>query len=95
MLLQDRIVLGSGGTQGVGAGIARAAAAPYVATKAGLVGLTRNAAHAHRWDRIRVNGINIGWTQTPGEDAVQRGAHGAEDGWAEHAAKELPMGRLA
>jgi NAD(P)-dependent dehydrogenase (short-subunit alcohol dehydrogenase family) len=25
--------------------------APYVAAKAGLAGLTRNAAHAHRWDR--------------------------------------------
>ena len=26
--------------------------APYVAAKAGLTGLTRNVAHAHRWDRI-------------------------------------------
>lgn len=69
--------------------------APYVATKAGLVGLTKNAAHAHRFDRIRINGLNIGWTRTPGEEVVQRTAHGAEDGWAERAAKELPMGRLA
>lgn len=30
--------------------------APYVASKAGLAGLTRNAAHAHRWDKIRING---------------------------------------
>jgi NAD(P)-dependent dehydrogenase (short-subunit alcohol dehydrogenase family) len=30
--------------------------APYVAAKAGLAGLTRNAAHAHRFDRIRING---------------------------------------
>jgi len=44
--------------------------APYVAAKAGLVGLTRNVAHAHRWDRIRVNGLNIGWTATEGEDAT-------------------------
>ncbi|MEU8030940.1 SDR family oxidoreductase [Streptomyces sp. NPDC049099] len=36
--------------------------APYAAAKAGLMGLTRNAAHAHRWDRIRINGLNIGWT---------------------------------
>ena len=68
--------------------------APYVATKAGLVGLTRNAAHAHRWDRIRVNGVNIGWTETEGEDAVQREFHGAEDGWLERAAADLPMGKL-
>ena len=42
--------------------------APYVAAKAGLIGLTRNAAHAHRWDRIRINGLNIGWTESEGED---------------------------
>src|SRR5436190_3476583 len=29
--------------------------APYVAAKAGLAGLTRNAAHALRWNRIRIN----------------------------------------
>lgn len=68
--------------------------APYVASKAGLVGLTRNAAHAHRWDRIRINGINIGWTQTEGEDAVQREFHDADDSWLEQAGASLPMGRL-
>ena len=55
--------------------------APYVAAKAGLAGLTRNAAHAHRWDRIRINGLNIGWTDTEGEDATQRRFHGADDDW--------------
>ena len=68
--------------------------APYVAAKAGLVGLTRNAAHAHRWDRIRINGVNIGWTDTEGEDAIQRRSHGAGDDWRELAGKTLPMGRL-
>ncbi|MFJ4520715.1 SDR family oxidoreductase [Streptomyces sp. NPDC088810] len=68
--------------------------APYVAAKAGLVGLTRNAAHAHRWDRIRINGLNIGWTATEGEDATQRAFHGARDDWREQAAARLPMGRL-
>jgi NAD(P)-dependent dehydrogenase (short-subunit alcohol dehydrogenase family) len=68
--------------------------APYVAAKAGLAGLTRNAAHAHRWDRIRINGLNIGWTGTEGEDAVQRAFHGAGDDWREKAAKTLPMGKL-
>ena len=68
--------------------------APYVASKAGLVGLTRNAAYAHRFDRVRINGLNIGWTATPGEDAVQRRFHGAHDGWLEAAATQLPMGRL-
>ncbi|MFE5213705.1 MULTISPECIES: SDR family oxidoreductase [unclassified Streptomyces] len=68
--------------------------APYVAAKAGLMGLTRNVAHAHRWDRIRVNGLNIGWTATEGEDATQRAFHGAGDDWQERAAERLPMGRL-
>ena len=68
--------------------------APYVAAKAGLAGLTRNAAHAHRWDRIRINGVNIGWTDTEGEDAIQRAFHGAGDDWREQAAKTQPMGKL-
>jgi NAD(P)-dependent dehydrogenase (short-subunit alcohol dehydrogenase family) len=69
--------------------------APYAAAKGGLATLTRNAAHAHRWDRIRINGLNIGWTATEGEDAVQRAFHGAEDGWLDAAAARLPAGRLA
>src|SRR5919206_2069354 len=69
--------------------------APYVAAKAGLAGPTRNAAHAHRWDRIRINGLDIGWTETEGEDATQRTFHGAGDDWREQAAAALPMGRLA
>lgn len=68
--------------------------APYAAAKAGLAALTRNAAYAHRWDRIRVNGLDIGWTQTEGEDAIQRRFHGAGDDWVEVAARSLPMGRL-
>jgi NAD(P)-dependent dehydrogenase (short-subunit alcohol dehydrogenase family) len=68
--------------------------APYVAAKAGLAGLTRNAAHAHRFDRIRINGLDIGWTDTEGEDATQRRFHGADDGWREEAARRLPMGKL-
>src|SRR5512133_2059182 len=68
--------------------------APYVAAKAGLAGLTRNAAYAHRFDRIRINGVDIGWTDTEGEDAIQREFHGADDSWREQAARTLPMGRL-
>ncbi|MGP4049135.1 SDR family oxidoreductase [Streptomyces sp. 2A115] len=68
--------------------------APYVAAKAGLAGLTRNAAHAHRWDRVRINGLNIGWTATEGEDATQRTFHDADDDWLEQAASRLPMGKL-
>jgi len=68
--------------------------APYVAAKAGLAGLTRNVAHAHRWDRIRINGLDIGWTRTEGEDLTQRTFHAADDTWLERAAAGLPMGKL-
>ncbi|BDH58365.1 short-chain dehydrogenase [Tsukamurella sp. PLM1] len=69
--------------------------APYVAAKAGLIGLTKNAAHAHRFDRIRINGLNIGWTETEGEALVQKRFHDAPDDWAERAGAGLPAGRLA
>jgi NAD(P)-dependent dehydrogenase (short-subunit alcohol dehydrogenase family) len=65
--------------------------APYAASKAGLATLTRNAAFAHRWDRIRINGLDIGWTETEGEDETQRRFHGAGDDWVEKAAAGLPM----
>ncbi|MFZ9986133.1 MAG: SDR family oxidoreductase [Candidatus Nanopelagicales bacterium] len=68
--------------------------AAYVASKGGLAHVTKNAAHAHRFDRIRINGLNIGWTITEGEDVIQRKAHGAEDGWYEKAAATMPMGKL-
>ncbi|WOX14921.1 SDR family oxidoreductase [Streptomyces sp. N50] len=68
--------------------------APYSTAKAGLAGLTRNAAHAHRFDRIRINTVNIGWTATEGEDAIQRAFHGAGDDWRERAARSQPMGKL-
>jgi NAD(P)-dependent dehydrogenase (short-subunit alcohol dehydrogenase family) len=67
---------------------------PYAAAKAGLAGLTRNTAFAHRWDRIRINGVNIGWTQTEGEDAIQRQFHDADDSWLDAANAQLPMGKM-
>ena len=68
--------------------------APYVATKAGLAGLTKNAAHAHRWDRIRINGLNMGWSATDGEDITQQQTHGAGADWQQQAGAQLPMGKL-
>jgi NAD(P)-dependent dehydrogenase (short-subunit alcohol dehydrogenase family) len=38
--------------------------AVYGATKAAMSLLTKNAAFSHRKDRIRVSGINLGWTDT-------------------------------
>jgi NAD(P)-dependent dehydrogenase (short-subunit alcohol dehydrogenase family) len=68
--------------------------APYVAAKSALIGLTRNVAFAHRFDRIRINGVNIGWTESDGEHVTQRRFHGAGDDWVAKAAASLPMGKL-
>ncbi|MFE4835245.1 SDR family oxidoreductase [Arthrobacter sp. NPDC056691] len=68
--------------------------APYSVAKAGLACATRNAAHAHRWDRIRINGIDIGWTETEGEAETQKKFHGAADDWVEKANASVPMGKL-
>ena len=68
--------------------------APYAISKGALVPFTRNVAHAMTRDRIRVNTLNIGWMNTPGEDEVQRRFHSADDGWLEEAEAAMPLGRL-
>jgi len=68
--------------------------AVYSATKAALALLTKNAAHAHRWDRIRVNGIAMGWAATPAEKVMQAETLGHGTGWIGEAAASLPFGRL-
>jgi NAD(P)-dependent dehydrogenase (short-subunit alcohol dehydrogenase family) len=66
----------------------------YCASKGALATLTRNVAHSLVKFRIRVNGLNIGWMSTPGEDNIQKTYHGAKDGWLEEAVKAKPFGRL-
>ncbi|MGH6946198.1 MAG: SDR family oxidoreductase [Kiloniellales bacterium] len=66
---------------------------PYAASKGALVTLTKNLAHALRKDRIRVNGINLGWTDTPNEHAVQK-AEGQPRDWLKKAEARQPFGRL-
>ena len=46
------------------------------------------------WDRIRINGLDLGWTETEGEDAPQRTFHAADDAWRERASRSLPVGKL-
>lgn len=68
--------------------------AVYSGSKGALATLTRNAADAHRFDRIRVNGINMGWTDTPAERVMQGETLGLGDGWLEAAGGGQPFGRL-
>jgi len=66
----------------------------YSMTKAALGVHTRNAAYALQNDGIRVNGLAMGWTLTPGEDTVMRTTHGASEGWEADYAGTLPLQRL-
>ncbi|TNC68247.1 SDR family oxidoreductase [Rubellimicrobium roseum] len=66
----------------------------YSATKGALATLTRNAAHAHLRDRIRVNGINLGWVATEAEHRMQSETLGLGPGWLAAAAARMPLGRL-
>jgi NAD(P)-dependent dehydrogenase (short-subunit alcohol dehydrogenase family) len=68
--------------------------AAYCSSKGALATLTRNVAHSLIKFRIRVNGLNIGWMATPGEDRIMKTYHGAEDGWLDEAVKTRPFGRL-
>lgn len=63
----------------------------YAASKGGLQTLTKNAAQAHMADRIRINGINLGWVATETERALHapKGA-----GWLDAEAAKQPLGRL-
>lgn len=58
-------------------------------------GLTRNAAYAHRGDKIRINGLDIGWTATPAEAAVQQATHSADEDWLAKADASVPIGRIS
>jgi NAD(P)-dependent dehydrogenase (short-subunit alcohol dehydrogenase family) len=66
----------------------------YAGTKGAMQTLTRNAAHAHMADRIRVNGINLGWVATEAEHRMQAEVLGRGADWENVAAANLPLGRL-
>jgi NAD(P)-dependent dehydrogenase (short-subunit alcohol dehydrogenase family) len=61
----------------------------YAASKGALATFTRNAGYSLQPDRIRVNGLNIGWTATEGEDGVQ-----GRGNWLAEADASRPFGRL-
>jgi NAD(P)-dependent dehydrogenase (short-subunit alcohol dehydrogenase family) len=67
---------------------------PYSISKGALGVLTKNAAYALMRHRIRVNQLNIGWMDTPGEDTVQRTVHGSDERWLEAVEAKQPFGRL-
>jgi NAD(P)-dependent dehydrogenase (short-subunit alcohol dehydrogenase family) len=66
----------------------------YSASKGALITLTKNAAYSVMNHRIRINGLTIGWMDTPGEDRIMKTYHDAKPGWLEEAEKGRPFGRL-
>ncbi len=67
--------------------------APYSASKAALAALTRNVAYSAMPDRIRVNCLQPGWSDTPAQHAMQK-KHGAADDWLVRAESRSPFGQL-
>jgi NAD(P)-dependent dehydrogenase (short-subunit alcohol dehydrogenase family) len=67
---------------------------PYSSSKGALMTMTRAVANAVKKDRIRVNTLNIGWTNTPREHIVQTGVHSRPENWLEIASEAQPFGRL-
>jgi NAD(P)-dependent dehydrogenase (short-subunit alcohol dehydrogenase family) len=67
---------------------------PYSTSKGALVTVTKNVAHSVVKHRIRVNGLNLGWMDTPGEDTIQKRFHNATNDWLEKAEATQPFGRL-
>ena len=66
----------------------------YGATKAALSLFTKNGAFAHRKDRIRICGINLGWADTPAEREMQAVKLGKGESWLAEAESRMPWGRL-
>ncbi len=71
------------------------ALAVYASTKSALAGLTKNTAHAHRFDRIRVNGICAGWVDTPAEREMQANTLSLGEDWLGRAPPSNPSDGLS
>ncbi len=66
----------------------------YSTSKGALATLTKNTAFGLMPDRIRVNGLNIGWMDTPGEHAIQMRYHTTDAEWLKAVEAKQPFGRL-
>ncbi len=66
----------------------------YSATKGAMMTLTKNLAGYLNQYRIRVNQLNVGWTNTPNEHRVKTEEEGKAKNWLEEAMATRPFGRL-
>ena len=66
----------------------------YSASKAALAIMIKNVANSVSGHQIRVNGVNLGWTDTPAETVIQKKFHDADDNWLKEAEAKVPFKRL-
>jgi len=66
----------------------------YSISKGALLTMTKNTGYTVMRHGIRINGLCIGWMDTPGEDRIMKTYHGANEGWLAEKEAGRPMGRL-
>ena len=66
----------------------------YSGSKAALAVMTKNIANAVSGHKIRVNALNIGWTDTPAEHDIQTRVHKKGQDWLENDESKVPFKRL-
>ena len=66
----------------------------YSGSKAALAVMTKNIANAVAGHKIRVNALNIGWTDTPAEHDIQTRVHKKGQDWLEKDESKVPFKRL-
>jgi NAD(P)-dependent dehydrogenase (short-subunit alcohol dehydrogenase family) len=65
----------------------------YASAKGALMTMTKNIAATQNRYKIRVNQLNVGWTNTPNEHIVKK-TEGKGPEWLAEAEKTRPFGRL-
>ena len=66
----------------------------YSGSKAALAIMTKNIANSLAGHQIRVNALNIGWTDTPAEHDIQRRVHKKGEDWLSKEENKVPYKRL-
>tara|TARA_B100000965_G_scaffold403628_1_gene432261 strand:+ start:408 stop:1265 length:858 start_codon:yes stop_codon:yes gene_type:complete len=66
----------------------------YSGSKAALAIMTKNIANSLAGHQIRVNALNIGWTDTPAEHDIQKRVHKKEEEWLKKEEEKVPYKRL-